>query len=178
MAYRLGIDLGTTNTVAAIAVDGAPVAMVSLSGVLPADAVHAVRDEDGRLLVGRRGRGAAEADPSRVIQTRGANSAPTARCAAAEVTAERGDRRRAVSFVRDRATAQQGGPRPRRCSRYPARWSEYQLECFDRAIAAADLGAVRRAPRPKRPPPRTRSATRCPTAVASRSTTSAAGPAR
>ena len=49
-----------------------------------------------------------------------------------------------LGFVRDRATAQQGGAPSETVVSYPARWTEYELECFDRAIAAADLGPVRR----------------------------------
>ncbi len=60
-----------------------------------------------------------------------------------EVTPERAIAA-ALSFVRDRAIAQQGGPPAETVLTHPAHWSEYQLECFDRAIAAADLGRVRR----------------------------------
>ena len=35
MAYRLGIDIGTTNTVASVAVDGSPVEMLSLGATRP-----------------------------------------------------------------------------------------------------------------------------------------------
>ena len=49
-----------------------------------------------------------------------------------------------LGFVRDRATAKQGMPPAETVLSYPARWSEYQVECFDRAVAAAGLGPVRR----------------------------------
>ena len=50
MAYRLGIDLGTTNTVATVAVDGAPVEMVGLGVNTP---------QMRSLFVPQRGRSAA-----------------------------------------------------------------------------------------------------------------------
>ena len=67
MAYRLGIDLGTTNTVAAVAVDGAPVEMVGL-GV---QRRRCGRCSSSPMTTGcwwvmrRRSRG--RADPSRLI---------------------------------------------------------------------------------------------------------------
>ena len=52
MAYRLGIDLGTTNTVAAVAVDGAPAELVGLGVNTPQMRSMLFLGEDGRLLVG------------------------------------------------------------------------------------------------------------------------------
>jgi hypothetical protein len=56
MAYRLGIDIGRTDTVASVAVDGAPVQLVSLgarsqqahSAVFPADAPSPGQDPPGQ----------------------------------------------------------------------------------------------------------------------------------
>ena len=52
MAYRLGIDLGTTNTVATVAVDGAPVEMVSLGVNTPQMRSMLFLNGDDRMLVG------------------------------------------------------------------------------------------------------------------------------
>ena len=49
-----------------------------------------------------------------------------------------------LGFVRDRATAKLGIPPAQTVVSYPARWTEYQVECFDRAVATAGLGSVRR----------------------------------
>ena len=52
MAYRLGIDLGTTNLVAAISVDGAPAQLVGLGAHAPQTRSVLYLGEDGRFLVG------------------------------------------------------------------------------------------------------------------------------
>jgi molecular chaperone DnaK len=49
-----------------------------------------------------------------------------------------------ISFAVARATAQQHQPPSETVLSHPAHWDEYKVECFDRAIAAANLGTVRR----------------------------------
>ena len=61
MAYRLGINIDTTDTVASVDVDGAPVPLVSLgacsqqthSAVFPADAPHPGKTRQVRIRRGR-----------------------------------------------------------------------------------------------------------------------------
>ena len=53
MAYRLGIDLGTTNTVASVAADGAPVQLVGLGARSLQMRSMLFVAEDGRFVVGR-----------------------------------------------------------------------------------------------------------------------------
>ncbi len=145
MAYRLGIDLGTTNTVATVAVDGAPVEMVGLGVNTPQMRSMLYLNGDDRMLVGDSAASRGSADPSRLIidPRRELGADVPLVVGGREVTAEEATAA-VLGFVRDRATAQQGGAPTETVVSYPARWSEYQLECFDRAIAAADLGPVRR----------------------------------
>ena len=145
MAYRLGIDLGTTNTVATVAVDGAPVEMVSLGINTPQMRSMLFVGDDGRLLVGDSAVSRGTADPSRLIvdPRRQLGADVPLIVGGREVSAEEATAA-VLSFVRDRATAQLGGAPTETVVSYPARWSEYPLECFDRAITAADLGPVRR----------------------------------
>ena len=49
-----------------------------------------------------------------------------------------------ISFAVARATAEQHQPPSETVLSHPAHWDEYKVECFDRAIAAANLGTVRR----------------------------------
>ena len=145
MAYRLGIDLGTTNLVAAISVDGAPAQLVGLGTHAPQTRSVLYLGEDGRFLVGDAAAAHETDDPSRLIidPRRQLGTDKTLVVGGEEVTPEQATAA-ALSFVRDRAIAQQGGPPAETVLTHPAHWSEYQLECFDRAIAAADLGRVRR----------------------------------
>ena len=145
MAYRLGIDLGTTNTVATVAVDGAPVEMVSLGVNTPQMRSMLFLNGDDRMLVGDSAASRGTGDPARLIvdPRRQLGADVPLVVGGREVTAEEATAA-VLRFVRDRATAQQGGPPTETVVSYPARWSEYPLECFDRAIVAADLGPVRR----------------------------------
>ena len=145
MAYRLGIDLGTTNLVAAIFVDGAPAQLVGLGAHAPQTRSVLYLGEDGRFLVGDAAAAHETDDPSRLIidPRRQLGTDKTLVVGGEEVTPEQAIAA-ALSFVRDRAVAQQGGPPAETVLTHPGHWSEYQLECFDRAIAAADLGRVRR----------------------------------
>ena len=144
MGYRLGIDVGTTNTVAAVAVDGAPAAMVTLSDGLPELPSLVFVTDDGQLLVGSDAARAAEADPSRAIQDPrgqlgfdGPLPAGSAEVTAAEATAA------VLLHVFARVTAERGGSPDETVLSYPTRWTEDEIDRFDQAIAVVGLGAVR-----------------------------------
>ncbi len=145
MAYRLGIDIGTTNTVATVAVDGRAVEMVGLGVNTPAMRSVLFIGDDGRLLVGDSAVARGSADAARMIldpRRRLGTDLPV-EIDGAELTPEQATAA-VLGFVRDRATAQQGGAPVETVVTYPAHWNEYQLDCLDRAIDLAELGHVRR----------------------------------
>ena len=67
MAYRLGIDLGTTNTVASVAADGAPVQLVGLGARSQQMRSLLLVAEDDQLVVGDEAADRAAGDLSRLI---------------------------------------------------------------------------------------------------------------
>jgi actin-like ATPase involved in cell morphogenesis len=145
MPYRLGIDLGTTNTVATVAVDDALVELLDLGVDTPHTRSALFLADDGQLLVGDTVVALDTTDPQRLIvdPRRQLGTDLPLVVGGQQMTAEHATAK-LLGFVRDRATAQQGHPPTETVLSYPAHWSEYQLDCFDRAIAAADLGPVRR----------------------------------
>src|SRR6478609_11853548 len=146
MAYRLGIDIGTTNTVASVAVDGSPVEMLNLGADRPQmRSVLFLDDGNDRMLVGDAAAARGAEEPTRLMTDprRHLGTDRTSVVGGQEVTPEQATTV-LLGFVLDRAAAQYGGPPAETVLSYPARWSEYQVECFDRAVAAAGLGQVRR----------------------------------
>ena len=67
MAYRLGIDLGTTNTVASIAVDGTPVQLIGLARPPEQMRSTVFIAVDGQFVVGDAAVDLGTKDPSRLI---------------------------------------------------------------------------------------------------------------
>ena len=145
MAYRLGIDLGTTNTVASVAADGAPVQLVGLGAQSQQMRSMLFVAEDGQFVVGDEAADRAAGDLSRLIidprQQLGTDVPMVV--GGQEITAEEATAAM-ISFAVARATAQQHQPPSETVLSHPAHWDEYKVECFDRAIAAANLGTVRR----------------------------------
>src|SRR4249919_735475 len=145
MAYRLGIDLGTTNTVASVAADGAPVQLVGLGARSQQMRSMLFVAEDGQFAVGDEAADRAAGDLSRLIidpRRQLGTDVPTV-VGGQEVTAEQATAA-VISFAVARATAQQHQPPSETVLSHPAHWDEYKVECFDRAIAAANIGTVRR----------------------------------
>ena len=145
MAYRLGIDLGTTNTVASVAADGAPVQLVGLGARSQQMRSLLLVAEDDQFVVGDEAADRAAGDLSRLIvdprKQLGTDVAMVV--GGQEITAEQATAAM-ISFAVARATAQQHQPPSETVLSHPAHWDEYKVECFDRAIAAANVGTVRR----------------------------------
>ena len=145
MAYRLGIDLGTTNTVASVAADGAPVQLVGLGARSQQMRSMLFVAEDGQFAVGDEAADRAAGDLSRLIidpRKQLGTDVPTV-VGGQEIRTEQATAAM-ISFAVARATAQQHQPPSETVLSHPAHWDEYKVECFDRAIAAANLGTVRR----------------------------------
>ncbi len=145
MAYRLGIDLGTTNTVASVAVDGAPMQLVGLGARSQPTRSMIFIAEDGQFVVGDAAIDQGARDPSRLIMDprRQLGTDIPMVIDGQEITAEQATAE-LINFVVGRATAEQLEPPSETVLSHPAHWDEYKVECFNRAIAAANIGSVRR----------------------------------
>ena len=145
MAYWLGIDLGTTNTVASVAADGSSVQLLGLGARSQHTPSVLLFAEDGRFIAGDAALDRAASDPSRLIldPRRQLGSDVPMIIGGRQITAEEATSA-LINFVAGRATAQQHEPPAETILSYPAHWDEYKIECFDRAIDAANLGIVRR----------------------------------
>src|SRR6478752_1733315 len=109
MAYRLGIDIGTTNTVASIAVDGSPVEMLNLGADRPQMRSALFLDSTSRMFIGDAAAARGAEDPSRLIMDprRQLGTDKTAVVGGQEVTPEQATAA-VIGFVRDLATRRQG----------------------------------------------------------------------
>src|SRR5215211_2965191 len=145
MTYRLGIDLGTTNTVASVAADGAPVQLLGLGTGSQQTSSVLFLAEDGQFVSGDAALDRGATDPSRLIfdPTRQLGTDVPMIIGGQQITAEQ-TTAELINFVVSRATAQQHEPPGETILSHPAHWDEYKIECFDRAIGAANLGTVRR----------------------------------
>lgn len=145
MAYRLGIDLGTTNTVASVAVDSALLRLVALGARSQQTLSMLYLAEDGQFVAGDTAADRGASDPTRLITDprRQLGTDLPMIIGGQEVTPEQATAE-LINFVVGRATVEQHEPPSETVLSHPAYWNEYKVECFDRAIAAADLGSVRR----------------------------------
>jgi Hsp70 protein/WD40-like Beta Propeller Repeat len=145
MTYRLGIDLGTTNTVASVAADGAPVQLLGLGTGSQQTSSVLFLAEDGQFIAGDAALDRGASDPSRLIfdPTRQLGTDLPMIIGGQQITAEQ-TTAELINFVVSRATAQQHEPPGETILSHPAHWDEYKIECFDRAIDAANLSTVRR----------------------------------
>ncbi len=139
MGYRLGVDLGTTYTAAAVNVDGR-VEMLGLGiRAMQVPSVVFIRD-DGEVIVGEAAEQQGAADPSRVVRefkrrigdpvplmVGGSRSRPQALAA------------RLLAWVVGIATERQGGPPEHVCVTHPANWGPFKRDLLGQAIELAGL---------------------------------------
>jgi actin-like ATPase involved in cell morphogenesis len=142
MGYRLGIDLGTTFTSAAVYSSGWPV-MVGLGNrAMQIPSVLFLRPEGG-FLVGEAAERRAPTDPNRVareFKRRFGDQVPflvggspySAQALQAEL----------LSWVVDRVTERQGGPPEHITLTHPANWGPFKQDLFRQMIRMADLEDV------------------------------------
>ena len=145
MAYRLGVDLGTTNTVASVAVDGAPVQLLGLGAHSQQIRSVLFLTQDGQFVAGDAAADRGTRDPTRLIMDprRPLGTDLPMIIGGQEVTPEQATAE-LINFVVGGAIAEQHEPPSETVLSHPAYWDEYKVECFDRAIAAANIGSVRR----------------------------------
>jgi actin-like ATPase involved in cell morphogenesis len=144
MAYRLGIDLGTTNTVASVAIDAASMQLVGLGARSQPTRSMLFLAEDGQLVVGDAASDRGASEPARLIMDprRQLGTDVPMVVGGQEVTAEQATAE-LIKFVVGRATAEQLEPPSETTLSHPAHWDEYQVDGFNRAITAANVGSVR-----------------------------------
>jgi actin-like ATPase involved in cell morphogenesis len=147
MSHRLGIDFGTTHTVAVLeTADGRAQPLLFDSSPLLTSAVYA--DPDGRLLTGRDGERSARLDPTRYEPNPkrrideaaillGNDEYPVPRIIAA-----------VLSRVATEAVRAAGSAPVQTVLTYPAMWGPQRKDLLAQAAAAAGLGPVTLVPEP------------------------------
>ena len=142
MGYRLGVDLGTTYTAAAVNVDGR-VEMLGLGiRAMQVPSVVFVR-RGGEIVVGEAAEQQGAAEPSRVVREfkrRIGDSVPLvvggAPFSAQALTA------RLLAWVVGIATERQGGPPEHVCVTHPANWGPFKRDLLGQAVEMAGLRNV------------------------------------
>ena len=139
MTYRLGVDLGTTYTAAAVCRDDRA-EMLGLSGRGPVIPSVVCLRADGSVLVGDDAERRAASEPDRVareFKRRIGDSAPLlvggTPIGAEALQAE------LLEFVVQRATTLEGGPPDDIVVTHPANWGPYKRELLVETIREADL---------------------------------------
>src|SRR4051794_27443219 len=142
MQYGLGIDLGTTQTAAAVRVDGR-IEVLRLGGRRPEIPSLVFVKPDGGLLIGeaaeRRG-GTGPGRLAREFKRRIGDPVPIlvggVPFSAHALTAK------LLRHVLDAVATLQGGPPTVLTLTHPANWGPYKREQLDQAIRLADAGPV------------------------------------
>src|SRR4051812_10331247 len=142
MGYRLGVDLGTTYTAAAVDVEGRLEMLALGNRALQVPSVLFIK-EDGEVLVGEAAERRGVVEPSRVVRefkrrigdsvplmVGGAPYSPQALVA------------RLLSWVVRFATERQGGAPDHVTVTHPANWGPFKYELLQQAITLAGLSDV------------------------------------
>ncbi|MDT5039122.1 MAG: molecular chaperone DnaK, partial [Actinoplanes sp.] len=140
--YGLGIDLGTTQTAAAVRVDGR-IEVVRLGARRPEIPSLIFVKPDGGVLIGEAAERRGGADPARLareFKRRIGDPVPImvggAPFSAHALTAK------LLRHVLDAVAQLQGGPAEVVTLTHPANWGPYKRELLDQAIRLADAGPV------------------------------------
>ena len=140
LGYRLGVDLGTTWTAAAVARDGR-VEMATLgtrSTAVPS--VIFVR-EDETILVGEAASRRGLSEPTRVVREfKRRFGDPTPILIGGAPFAADGLMAKLLRWVVDTVAVREGGPPDRVVVTHPANWGPYKLDLLAQAIRLADVG--------------------------------------
>ena len=139
VGYRLGVDLGTTYTAAAVNIGGRAEMLGLGIRAMQVPSVVFVRD-DGEIVVGEAAEQQGAADPARVVREfkrRIGDSVPLivggAPYSAQALTAK------LLAWVVGVANERQGGPPEHVCITHPANWGPFKRDLLDQAIELAGL---------------------------------------
>lgn len=149
MGYRLGVDLGTTFTAAAMR-NGGPPSMLGLGNrALQIPSVLYLQ-EDGQFLVGEAAERRGATDPSRVVREfkRRIGDPIPLMVAGTPFSAQALSARLLTSVVAT-ATERRGAAPDEIVLTYPANWGAYKRELVDQVISLADVGPTITCPEPQ-----------------------------
>ena len=149
MGYRLGVDLGTTFTAAAMR-NGGPPSMLGLGNrALQIPSVLYLQ-EDGQFLVGEAAERRGATDPSRVVREfKRRIGDPIPLMVAGTPFSAQALSARLLSSVVATATERRGAPPDEIVLTYPANWGAYKRELVDQVISLADIGPTVTCPEPQ-----------------------------
>ena len=139
MGYRLGVDLGTTYTAAAVNVDGR-VEMLGLGiRAMQVPSVVFIRD-DGEVIVGEAAEQQGAADPSRLVREfKRRIGDPVPLVVGGSPFSAQALTARLLAWVVGIATERQGGPPEHVCVTHPANWGPFKRDLLGQAIELAGL---------------------------------------
>src|SRR3954471_6614447 len=141
MAYRLGIDVGTTYTAAAM-VENGQVSIISLgdrAAVVPT--VVFLRDDE-EILTGDTANRRALTEPSRVArQFKRRVGDPTPLLLGGSPMSPQALMAKMLRWTVDHVSQMQGGPPDHIVVSHPANWGPYKLDLLGQAIRMAELGS-------------------------------------
>ncbi|TDO47288.1 WD40 repeat protein [Kribbella sp. VKM Ac-2527] len=140
MGYRLGVDLGTTFTAAAIR-DGGPPTMLGLGNrALQIPSVLYLQ-EDGEFLVGEAAERRGAADPARMVREfKRRLGDPVPLLVAGTPFSAQALSAKLLASVVATATERRGAAPDEVVLTYPANWGAYKRELVDQVISLADVG--------------------------------------
>ena len=140
MAYRLGIDIGTTYTAAAI-VENGQASIVALGDRAPVVPTVVFLREDDEILTGDTANRRAATEPGRVARQfkrpGRRHHAAVARRLADVAQALMG---KMLRWTLDHVIQMQGGPPDHVTVSHPANWGPYKLDLLGQAIRMAEMG--------------------------------------
>src|SRR6478735_6006143 len=139
MGYRLGIDVGTTFTAAAVLVDGHAQMLGLGNRALQVPTVLFFRP-DGEVLVGEAAEARAALEPGQVAREfKRRLGDPVPILVAGSPQSPQSLMARMLSWVVASATTSQGGPPDEITVTHPANWGGYKLDLFTQALRLAGL---------------------------------------
>jgi len=149
MGYRLGVDLGTTFTAAAVG-NGGPPTMLGLGNrALQIPSVLYLQ-EDGQFLVGEAAERRGLTDPSRVVREfKRRLGDPVPLLVAGTPFSPQALSAKLLAWVVASATERRGAPPDEIVLTYPANWGAYKRELVDQVISLAGIGPALTCPEPQ-----------------------------
>ncbi len=149
MGYRLGVDLGTTFTAAAVGNGRAPTMLGLGNRALQIPSVLFLRD-DGGFLVGEAAERKGLVDPARVVREfKRRMGDPVPLLVGGTPFSPQALTARLLTWVVATANERMGSAPDEVVLTYPANWGAYKRELLDQVIAMADVGAARTCPEPQ-----------------------------
>ena len=149
MSYVVGIDLGTTSTVAAVCRPGGAAQVVPLEGSATAVPSAVYLGADGTLLVGEAAQRRALSDPGHVVRdlTRRVGDATPVLVGRRPVAPDELAARFLARLVDDVAR-REGGVAARVAVTHPAGWGPHRMGALHAALAEQGLGSAMLVPEP------------------------------